>query len=149
MSVRFRLAVIDDVPALIWLAEQWLCPLWEPRIKEEILRTIIRSAEKTGWTQHIIYVAELDDRIVGFIDFLQWQDWLTNQNKVMIQHVYMDENYRHRGIGTMLITHILGIYKPDFAFVDTKPDKFPNAQSLYEKVGLKENPRRIWLERYR
>lgn len=146
MSVEIRLATIDDVDELMRLGEQWLNPLWDKEIKRRWLIWILNS-----FNEQRIAVAkeECSGKLQGFVDFLYWHDWLTKKKRLLIQHVYVDENHRNKGVATRMLETILACYKPDFAFVDTKPDKFPHAQALYEKVGLQENPRRKWLERYK
>lgn len=137
--------VSRDLDELMRLAEQWLNPLWDKKTKRRWLIEIL-----TSHGEHRIVVAREDggEKLFGFVDFLLWYDWVTKKKRLLIQHVYVDENYRYQGFATRMVNTILTVYKPDFAFVDTKPEKFPYAEGLYKKVGFKENPDRKWLERY-
>jgi len=130
---------------LMQLAEQWLNPLWDKATKREWLTTILTSKG-----EHLIIVAEetLGGKLLGFVDFFSWDDWLTKKRRIFIQHVYVDKDHRNKGIATEMLNKIFIVNHPDYAFVDTKPEKFPNAEGLYKKVGFKENPKRKWLERY-
>ena len=136
-----------DLNELMRLAEQWLNPLWDKEFKREWLTDILHASSKR-FSNHNIVVAEEENQLIGFVDILVWYDWLTKKRRLLIQHVYVDEDHRHKGVATEMLHDILGFISPHYALVDTKPDKFPNAEGLYKKVGFKVNPKRKWLERY-
>jgi len=147
-DIIVRAACRDDLLELIRLAEQWLNPLFDKVEKMVLLEQLLQLMEDVTWDRaHYIYVVEEGNKLLGFCDFLIWWDWLTFKKRLLIQHVYVDEDYRQRGIGTILLKTILDIFNPNFAMVDTKPEKFPHAKALYEKLGFKVNNKRIWLEK--
>ena len=157
MTLTIRSATTKDISELMRLAEQWLNPLWNKVAKRYSLDMIIHALYRSSWTHHFIIVAEIDNKLVAFVDYLQWEDWLIDKNKILIQHVYVDEGHRQQGIGTAMLNHIINPEEdnieseltPHYIFVDTKPDKFPYAEKLYKKVGLIHNNKRKWMERYK
>ncbi len=143
--MRIGLADVSwDLDELMRLAEQWLNPLWDKELKRHWLTKTLNSHG-----EHRIVVARDDDgkRLLGFVDFFYWHDWLVKKTRLLIQHVYVDKDHRRQGIAEEMLSVILETYHPNYAIVDTKPEKFPNAEGLYKKVGFKENPDRKWLER--
>jgi len=152
MTLIIRSATTKDIPELMRLAEQWLNPLWYKDIKKVWLHNTLHVLDSLGVLirrrSHFVVVAELEHKLVGFVDFLCWMDWLVKSTKLMVQHIYVDEAYRRQEIGTKLLNRIIRDYSPDYIFVDTKPDRFPHAEKLYKKVGLIHNSKRKWMERY-
>ena len=144
--ITIRMATIKDSDEIIRLAEQWLNPLYNKDWKEFSLKLTLFELDEYRFN-HIIYIVEEKNKLIGFCDFMVWVDWLTFKRRLIITHVYVDEKHRQEGIGTALLNKILKDFRPDFTLIDTKPEKFPYAEDLYKKLGFKENPKRKWLER--
>ncbi len=124
----------------------------------EVLKTIylqdIAWAKKAikkllATENYVILVAELDDRIVGFIDYYIlpsiWEKW----NEATINNLFIHKNYQGRGIGSRLLEEVIkrtdeiGIVE---LHVGTEKDN-ERAIRLYKKHGfLKEY---LLLERVR
>jgi len=82
----------------------------------EVLKTIYlqdiawakRAIKKLLATEnYVILVAELDDRIMGFIDYYIlpsiWEKW----NEATINNLFIHKNYQGRGIGSRLLEEVI------------------------------------------
>ena len=116
----------------------------------EVLKTIYlhdvawaeRAMKKLLATEnYVILVAELDDQIVGFIDYYIlpsiWEKW----NEATINNLFIHKDYQGKGIGSRLLKEVIkrtdkvGIVE---LHVGTEKDN-ERAISLYKKHGfLKE-----------
>jgi len=116
----------------------------------EVLKTIYlqdvawaeRAIKKLLATEnYMILVAELDDHIVGFIDYYTlpsiWEKW----NEATINNLFIQKDYQGKGIGSRLLEEVIkrtdeiGIVE---LHVETEKDN-ERAIRLYKKHGfLKE-----------
>ena len=102
-----------------------------------------------------ILVFELDEKVVGFATFGPFRAWPAY--KYSIEHsIYVDKNYRKKGIGTALLKELIAIakereYKTLIAGIDAQNEKsidmHKNFGFVYsgtiKKAGLKFNR---WLD---
>jgi len=113
----------------------------------EVLKTIYlqdiawakRAIKKLLATEnYVILVAELDDRIVGFIDYYIlpsiWEKW----NEATINNLFIHKNYQGGGIGSRLLEEVIkrtdeiGIVE---LHIGTEKDN-ERAIRLYKKHGF-------------
>ncbi len=113
-------ANVWDVKAISELDKNNFAGAWDEQMLEKLLTS--RSS--------VIYVAKLENQIVGF---------LVAENDVdeyNISHVVVDKDFRNHGIGTKLITYIEEIAKSNKMNVslEVSVNNF-TAKTLYEKLG--------------
>lgn len=86
------------------------------------------------------YVADIDGSVVGsLLTTYEWSDW-RNGRVLWIQSVYVDEQYRGKGIYRKLYEHIQDLVRQDetdFRGIRLYVDKTnSNAQKVYAKLGM-------------
>lgn len=101
MVVKVRPARTTDVRALSMLAEK-LMPR-EARTPDR-MRVLKRSLGKPNY---YLYVAEEDERLVGFADLWFFSDFAHAGRMGIIQNLFVDRELRHRGIGDLLMKRIM------------------------------------------
>lgn len=89
------------------------------------------------------FLAEEDGGIVGFIDGkIEKKDLFFRERKVgAIYHLFIEKDYRNRGIGTELIKVFVGWLKANkikFVELNVSP-RNGTAIKFYEKMGFKES----------
>jgi len=87
------------------------------------------------------YVYEIDGKVVGQImNTYEWSDW-RNGTFLWVQSVYVDEEYRRKGIFKELYTHIKQICDNDEKIAGIRlyveKENF-NAKAAYKSLGMDE-----------
>jgi ribosomal protein S18 acetylase RimI-like enzyme len=100
MLTKVRFALASDVKAVAELADK-LIPR-EARTSDRI-RVLTRSLRKPNY---YLYVAEYDERLVGFIDLWVFSDFAHAGRMGVIQNLFVDGEVRRRGIGNLLMKHV-------------------------------------------
>ena len=95
MMCNIRKALISDSVALTELSEQ----LGYPTTVEEVEDRVKYLLNKKD---HQIFVAEYNDKIIGFISFERY-DILYYPSGLNITGLVVDKNYRNKGIGKLLL----------------------------------------------
>lgn len=99
MKCTIRQAVARDTEQLVALAEQ-LIPLKEGATRDALLRTALHDPACT------IFVAEADDRLVGFIEVRVVHDFVESAPIAIIHNLIVETDYRRRGVGSQLIQRV-------------------------------------------
>ncbi len=85
------------------------------------------------------YVAESNGNVVGsLLTTYEWSDW-RNGTVLWIQSVYIEPQYRRKGIYSMLYEHVKNyvIKNPDLKGIRLYADKSnETAQKVYRKLGM-------------
>jgi GNAT superfamily N-acetyltransferase len=68
------------------------------------MRVLTQSLRKPNY---YIYVAEEDKRLVGFVDLCVFSDFAHAGGMGIIQNLFVDREVRRRGIGDLLMKHIM------------------------------------------
>ena len=95
MMCNIRKALISDSVALTELSEQ----LGYPTTVKEVENRVKYLLNKKD---HQIFVAEYNDKIIGFISFERY-DILYYPSGLNITGLVVDKNYRNTGIGKLLL----------------------------------------------
>jgi len=96
LNVKIRTAVSQDSEALLELADE-LIPLEDRSSREVMLKKSLQDPNCK------IYVAEVDDKVVGFIDIHVFPDFVEGAPIAIIQNLIVEKNYRKMGIGSKLL----------------------------------------------
>ena len=131
-SIAIREAEVWDVKAVSELDKNNFAGAWDEQMLEKQLLSKVST----------IYVAEIEDKIVGFLVAEN------NIDEYNISHVVVDKDFRNHGIGTKLISNLEEIAKSNKMNVslEVSVNNF-TAKTLYEKLGYKL--RRIRKEYYK
>ena len=99
---------------------------------KNILKKIIENPD------HVIYVAEVDGKIVGSTTLLIEQKFIHEGGKVgHIEDVVVSKEFEGRGIGIKLVTSLLEVAKTRNCYktiLDCKNELIP----FYERIGFKQ-----------
>lgn len=101
MFAKVRPALPSDIKALSLLAEK-LMPR-EARTSDR-MRVLKRSLRKPNY---YLYVAEKDERLVGFVDLWFFSDFAHAGSVGIIQNLFVDRKVRREGIGDLLMKQIM------------------------------------------
>lgn len=105
MDIAVRDAALADVDALVIGNVRMAKETEDKKLDAETLRRGITAVIEDP-SKGRIWVAELDDQIVGQLGVTwEWSDWRAG---VMwwIQSVYVDSRYRRRGIFSAMFSHV-------------------------------------------
>lgn len=100
MLIKVRSAVASDVKALAELADN-LMPR-EARASDRV-RVLKRSLHKPNY---YLYVAEKNERPVGFVGLWVFSDFAHAGRMGIIQNLFVDRQVRRRGVGDLLMRRI-------------------------------------------
>jgi len=91
-----------------------------------------------------IFVAVVDNNIVGFIIFHEYE-WI-NKNG-FIDELFVDKKFRGGGIGGELVRHIVDYFKKrKIKEVELLANTKSKAMKFYKKMGFKKSDW-VWMER--
>ena len=146
-EVMVRLATTDDVSGIMPIFSEVVD--YHAAIDPEVYtdadmnafeQSVREQLTKDNWK---IFVAEADEKIVGFLT-LQMRSNRRQYGNVAdvdgrIDCLAVDENYRHMGIGTKLMVEVENYLKSQgiFEMRLTVSIHNPNAIKCYEKMGMK------------
>ncbi|MCK5847295.1 MAG: GNAT family N-acetyltransferase [Bacteroidales bacterium] len=137
MDVKVRQASIDDLDILVRYQLQMAKETENMKLDVEILTNGI-SQGLNDENKAIYFVAEIRDVVIGTLMITkEWSDW-RNVWVLWIQSVYVDKDYRGRGVYKELYNHIKGIVSAEnFGGIRLYVDKTNiNAQNVYTKLGM-------------
>lgn len=151
MSMNIRTATINDieqiVPLLIALdelhAKMYPTVFDETKIKEDIRQSFL--LENINTPNNLFLLAESEKNIVGIVHcYIQEtkNHPIKNDKKVaVLSDLYVDENYRNKGIAQKLINKALETIKEIWIVNDVVLNVFNENQEaikLYEKSGFQK-----------
>jgi len=117
---------------------------WRPDIFNSVAEVISKEQLEEMINSKEIYVAKIDDRIVGYITFCikvkQTQNpGFRNRKVLCIDAMCVDENFRGKGIGTSLLGFVkqVGIENNCTDMYLTVNEENENAIRTYENFGMR------------
>lgn len=133
MNASIRDALLDDSEKLIRLADE-LIPLDDWSGRELMLKQSLKDPNCK------IHVAEIDDEIVGFIEFRVFPDFVEGTLTAIIQNLIVEKEYRTLGIGSELIEKAIKDTARQNALEIHVWTEFDNRQAInfYIKHGFKK-----------
>lgn len=106
----------------------------EYSVVEKGINAVLNDSSKGRY-----YVAESNGKVVGsLLTTYEWSDW-RNGTVLWIQSVYIEPQYRRKGIYSMLYEHVKNyvIKNPDLKGIRLYADKSnETAQKVYRKLGM-------------
>jgi len=140
LNVEVRIAVTQDSDNIVRLADE-LIHLDDWSSREVMLKKSLQDPNCK------IYVAEVDGKIVGFIETHVFLDFVEGAPIAIIQNVIIEENYRKLGIGSKLLQRVIEEAEKLNAVEIHVWTEFDNQQAIrfYTKHGFKK--RALLLER--
>lgn len=132
LEITVRSATLQDFNELDKLANELLSLDVSPR--ESIFK---KSLEDTS---SMFFVAEIDQKIVGFIESRIFPDFVEGASIAIIQSLIVDSNYRRRDIGSKLIQKVIEEVKEHYVVELHVWVNFDNqlAEQFYKKHGFKK-----------
>lgn len=151
MSMNIRTATLNDieqiVPLLIALdelhAKMYPTVFDESKIKEDIRQSFL--LENINTPNNLFLIAESEKNIVGivhcYIQETKNHPIKKDKKVAVLSDLYVDENYRNKGIAQQLINKVLETIKENWIVNDVVLNVFNENQEaikLYEKSGFKK-----------
>ncbi len=151
MSMNIRTATINDieqiVPLLIALdelhAKMYPTVFDESKIKEDIRQSFL--LENINTPNNLFLIAELEKNIIGIVHcyIQETKNHPIKKDKkiAVLSDLYVDENYRNKGIAQKLINKALETIKEIWIVNDVVLNVFNENQEaikLYEKSGFQK-----------
>jgi len=131
MSIRIRSANEKDVQTLVVLAEEFIPGETDDEKRIEVLKRALTNPD------YELLVAEIEARIVGFID--QWiiYDFTHGAKLSYIHNLYVSSKHRRKGVASVLLQVIKNARNMGVAEIHVTT-RFDNklAINLYKKHGL-------------
>ena len=132
MSIRIRSANEKDVQTLVFLAEEFIPGETDDEKRIEVLKRALTNPD------YELLVAEIEARIVGFID--QWiiYDFTHGAKLGYIHNLYISSKHRRKGIASRLLQEVIKNARNKEVseiHITTRFDNKP-ATNLYRKHGL-------------
>lgn len=151
MSMNIRTATINDieqiVPLLIALdelhAKMYPTVFDSSKIREEVRKSFL--LENINTPNNLFLLAESEKNIVGivhcYIQETKNHPIKKDKNAVVLSDLYVEENYRNKGIAQQLINNALDFIKVNWSISNVFLNVFNENQEaikLYEKSGFQK-----------
>ncbi len=125
MNVIIRPVTVDDIPQ-VWVIERESYP--EPWLEQSFWDELENEFSR-------FYVADKDGLLIGFYDL-----WLY-ANVGHLLNIAIRRNYRHQGVGTVLLEHSVeeaNKYNADLIYLEVRANN-ETAISMYKKNGFRKS----------
>jgi predicted GNAT family acetyltransferase len=146
MHIEIRKGVQADRDAL---AQFQVEMAWETERYKLDLHQVLNGVEAVLNNEHlgIYYVAVLNKEIIAsLLTTYEWSDW-RNGTVLWIQSVYVNPEYRKRGIYARLYSHVKSLVETDARFVGIRlyVDRTNTAaQEVYARLGMNGDHYRVF-----
>jgi len=132
MSIRIRSANEKDVQTLVFLAEEFIPGETDDEKRIEVLKKALANPD------YELLVAEIEERLVGFID--QWiiYDFTHGAKLSYIHNLYVSSKHRRKGVASVLLQKVIKNARNMGVAEIHVTTRFDNklAINLYKKHGL-------------
>jgi len=133
--MTIRQATINDLNQLSVLFAQYRVFYEQPFEPDE---ATLFLKERLSKEESIVFIAIENDRYTGFIQLYPSFSSVGMKKIWILNDLFVSANYREKGIGQLLIDHVLAYCKETGrkkVVLSTAYDNI-NAQKLYEKLGF-------------
>lgn len=131
MKVETRLIEKKDFEKIIELTNEWI-------LKEDNnvrLKMLLDCMEDPNY--HIM-VVEVDGQVVGFLSFTIFPCWIRCLTQLNIHGIYIQKEWRNKGLGRKLHFAMLNSFNCDISFVFS-------SLNWYKKLGYSLGGDKVWL----
>ena len=143
INLKIELANIEDLEEINTLARQVhkIHVKWRPDMYKDVKNVIEREFLEKLIADKQIYVAKLDNKIIGYLIFMikeQNNPIMKFKKYLIIDTICVDKNYRKKGIGTRILEYANNIakkYNCTDLQLNVNPENI-DAIKLYEKFGF-------------
>jgi phosphinothricin acetyltransferase len=138
--MNIRKATLDDACAICdiynYYVEHTVIALETLPISETEAKQRINDTINSG---HLIYIGEVEDKIIGFYCTYPWNNYFACKTTVE-ESVFLDKEETGKGYGTQLFEHLLKHIDKSVIHVLIASICIPNEASvrLHEKFGFKQ-----------
>jgi len=144
--MNVRIAKPTDLAQIVSLAQEVYTQTFGDEMSEEELKLALETRSESYFNKAIetdeIFVAEIGNQIVGFIQFgvVSYEEVEAKPEDIELNKIYVDPNYHGQGIGKKLIEAMLSSkrIKPTSDIYLDVYAKNEKATSLYKKYGFVE-----------
>lgn len=146
MNIKIEIPKIDDYANVNALAIQVheLHVNWRPDLFNHIETVISRDMFKEMIEKKEVYVAKLDNLIVGYMvicikEKIYINKMMRDRRIIEVEALCVDKDYRGMGIGTLLLDKAIEIGKDNQCndICLTVNEENTGAIKLYEKIGMR------------
>ena len=138
--MKIRRATIDDVNIIAEYNYNLAFETEDKKLNMEILEEGVRNLIKDE-NKGIYHVCEIDGKVIGQIMYtFEWSDW-RNGTFLWVQSVYVNKNYRGKGVFKSLYNHIKSMCDSDDNICGIRlyvERENYVAQKTYSSLGMKE-----------
>lgn len=137
MHLNIRKMVETDIPKVQYIAKKSWNATYQGIIPEDVQNRFLKVAYSDEMLKkrldQIIFVAEHDEKIIGFINLKETEQ----PNTYDLSAIYILPDYQGKRIGSRLIAHSIEPIKNfEKTFLEVEKDNI-NAVNFYRKLGFK------------
>lgn len=138
--MKIRRATVDDVNIIAEYNYNLAFETEDKKLNMEILEEGVRNLIQDE-NKGIYHVCEIDGKVIGQIMYtFEWSDW-RNGTFLWVQSVYVNKNYRGKGVFKSLYNHIKSMCDNDDNICGIRlyvERENYIAQKTYSSLGMKE-----------
>ena len=138
---QIRAATLDDAASIAQFQINMALETEEKTLLPDVVLPAVQSVFSDA-SKGFYLVAEAEGQVVGSLMVTyEWSDW-RNSNMWYIQSVFVEADFRGRGLFTAMYHEVIRRAKADQAmfvrlYVETENER---AQKIYESLGMKRMP---------
>lgn len=136
--LTIRNATLDDLPSIMEIYNYAIVNTYSLWIDKPVdLNNRIQWFEEKLQKNYPIFVATLEDEVVGYATYGQWRPWQGYEHS--IEHsIYIKDGVHGKGIGTQLLSHLIKHAEAENIHVMVAAIEATNLASinLHQKLGF-------------
>lgn len=160
-AIHVRILTKDDISGVVKVAIMYRRAMEHPDIPYFDRRRRKLLEKSIDEKRHLVFVAEIDGKIVGFFDVRYYEDWFRVCLHIHIEHMFISGEqkdgkfiYKMRGIGSKLLRWTLRyfiknyLYKYHQLFFYTEGNPL-TLDRLMQKNGFVKSPQAFYFKKVR
>lgn len=146
MNIEIHKAQITDCDVIVMFQEKMAWDTEHCKLDHDIVMKGV-TAVLENRASGIYYVAVVEKKVVGsLLTTYEWSDW-RNGTVIWIQSVYVDPDYRKKGIYRVLYHHIKSIVEKDESLKGIRlyvDESNKSAHQVYSRLGMTGDHYRVF-----